>query len=359
VSRQVFHLALGVTLVAFSATVVGGCGNAPASTPSAEVPTCRAPAARTTLYDGATQGPVGALWITGDQVLYSTSAGLWSVPLAGGATTEIAPAATGVAVVGGTLYYTAEHPVGTADNQGKQSSASALYAAPFAGGPIDPTTAVLVADNFTAGASTQDGSSLYLAGAGLGSVLKLTPPDTSVPLTFAGTLEIRALAVDDSHLYAAVEDLSAQPSQGLIVRMPKAGGGTDRLALLPGNPDGLAVDSGDLFWIQEPPSGTFGNSTIVRSNLAGQNVATLVDGSDASASDLALGPADLYFTAGMLERIGKQGGSVEPLTPALAAAGFLQVSGGDVVWVDNATRALSSTAPTTIETMCPGPSSGS
>jgi hypothetical protein len=304
---------------------------------------------------------VGALWLAGGQVFYSTSSGgLWSVPLAGGAAVQIAPGVAGVALVGGTLYYTAEHAVGAPDSQGKQSSAFALYAVPFAGGPIDSTSAVLVVDNFIAGASAQDSSSIYLAGPGSGSILKLTPPDTSpTALSFDSTLEVRALAVDDTYVYASVGDLSVQPGQGLIVRTPKGGGRTDRLTPLAGNPDGLAVDSGGLFWIQEPPPGTFGNTQILHSDLLGQNTATLLDDSAASASDIALGPVDLYFIADSLERISKNGGAPETLTMSLAGAGYLQVSGSDVVWVDNANRALSSTAPTTIEAMCAGPSIGS
>jgi hypothetical protein len=38
----------------------------------------------------------------------------------------------------------------------------------------------------------------------------------------------------------------------------------------------------------------------------------------------------------------------------LSGAGLLQVSGADVVWVNNESRALSSTAPTPIEALCAG-----
>src|SRR5579884_487004 len=94
-------------------------------------PACRAPAGRTTLDDGS-NGPVAWTWISGDQVLYSTaSAGIWAVPLAGGAATQIAVGAAGVGVVAGTLYYTAAHAAGSPSSDGKQPSATALYAAPF------------------------------------------------------------------------------------------------------------------------------------------------------------------------------------------------------------------------------------
>jgi hypothetical protein len=116
------------------------------------------------------------------------------------------------------------------------------------------------------------------------------------------------------YVYAAVDDLSAQPGEGLIVRTPKTGGSTGRLTPLAGNPDGLAVDSGGLFWLQEPPPGTFGNTEILHSDLIGQNIATLFDDSAASASDIALGPVDLYFarwrrpctSLGVRSRMGRQ-----------------------------------------------------
>ena len=202
VDRKMFHpsgwawaaarsrLILGAMLAPTCIASGAGCDASPSQTLGSGTPACRAPAAQTVIYDGMTQGLVNALWTTGGQVFYSTSSGgLWSVPLAGGAAAQIAPDVVGVAIVGGTLYYTAEHAVGSPDSQGKQSSATALYAVPFAGGPIDPTSAVLVADNFTAGASAQDSSSLFLAGPGAGSVLKLTPPATSpATLSFDSTL---------------------------------------------------------------------------------------------------------------------------------------------------------------------------
>jgi hypothetical protein len=112
-------------------------------------------------------------------------------------------------------------------------------------------------------------------------------------------------------------------------------------------------------WIQEPPPDTFGNTAIVHSDLTWQNIAPLFDDSAASASDIALGSLDLYFIADRLERISKNVRALETLTMSLAGAAYLQVSGSDVVWVDNANRALSSTAPTTIEAICAGPSIGS
>ena len=197
-----------------------------------------------------------------------------------------------------------------------------------------------------------------LDGAGpSGGVLKITPPSTiPVSLTFDGTFSIRSLAVDATYLYAAVGDLSTSPGNGLIVRMPKsdAGGTTDRLLTLPGFPDDLLVDGQGLYWIDQPAVGTFGNSRIVRADLDGSNETPLVDGSNSTDSpgQIALGPSDLYFTTGSLARVPKAGGTIETIATDLSGAGLLQVSGADVVWVDNYNRALSSTSPTPIEALC-------
>ncbi|HVV53150.1 MAG TPA: hypothetical protein VHO06_26065 [Polyangia bacterium] len=341
-----------------AAVPAAGCDLAPTSSLGSAVsaPACQAPAGRTTLYDGQSEGPVSGLFVSGGQVLFSTTYGLWSVPLAGGAPVEIAAGATGVGVVGGTLYYTASHAVGAPGADGRQSSSVALYAAPFTGGPIDAGAAALVQDDFTAGASAQDGTSLYVVGPGLGSILRLTPPATApTSLSLDATLEVRALAVEGGFLYAAVGDLSTSPSAGLIVRIPKAGGALERLTAPAGFPDGLAADASGLIWIQQPPVGTFGNSSIVRADLAGRGVTTLVDGSAGSPSALGLGGSSLYLLTDVLARISERGGPVEALTAALTSAGMLQVSGSDVVWVDNASRALSSTAPTTVEVLCAAP----
>ena len=308
-------------------------------------------------------GVVGGLFVFDDRVFFSWSGGLSSVPLGGGPATAIATGVSGVAVVGGTLYTTADHPVGSPGSDGKQSSAPALYATPFTGVPPDAGasggTSVLIQDNFVAGPVVTDGASLYVGSGASNGVLKITPPSTTpVTLTFDGTFSIRALAVDATYLYAAVGDITTLPGNGVIVRMPKsdAGGATDRLLTLPGFPDDLLVDGQALYWIDQPAVGTFGNSRIVRADLDGRNETALVDSSNSvdSPGGIALGPSDLYFTTGSLARLPKTGGTIETIVTDLSGAGLLQVSGADVVWVDNYSRALSSTSPTPIEALCAG-----
>ena len=362
------RLGSGVHLIAL-VTVVAACSGTtlPERMPSPGVdggaPACNAPSTETTLFEDTMGGVVGGLFVFDNRVFFSWSGGLSSVPLGGGPTTAVATGVTGVAVVGGTLYTTADHPVGSPGADGKQSSAPALYATPFTGVSPDAGaaggTSVLIQDNFVAGPVVTDRASLYLASGASNSVLKITPPSTTpVTLTFNGTFSIRALAVDATYLYAAVGDMTTLPGNGVIVRMPKsdAGGPTDRLLTLPGFPDDLLVDGQALYWIDQPAVGTFGNSRIVRADLDGRNETALVDSSNSidSPGEIALGPSDLYFTTGSLARVPKTGGAIETIVTDLSGAGLLQVSGADVVWVDNYSRALSSTSPTPIEALCAG-----
>ena len=354
-------IALATTLAACSGTTPSA--RAPSPGVDGGVPACNAPSTETTLFEDLMGGVVGGQFVFGGRVFFSWSGGLSSVALGGGPATPIATGASGVAIVGGTLYTTADHPVGAPGSDGKQSSAPALYATPFIGGSPDAGaaagTTILLQDNFVAGPTASDGASLYLASGASDSVLKITPPSTTpVTLTFDGTFSIRALAVDATYLYAAVGDLATSPGNGVIVRMPKsdAGGPTDRLLTLPGFPDDLVVDGQALYWIDEPAVGTFGNSRIVRADLDGRNETTLVDGSNSvdSPGGIALGPSELYFTTGSLSRLPKGGGTIETIATDLSGAGLLQVSGSDVVWVDDYNRARSSTSPTPIKALCAG-----
>jgi hypothetical protein len=351
------------------AAFVAACSGAtlPERAPSAGVdggaPACNAPTVETPLFDDNTGEAVDGLFVFGGRVFFSLAYELFSVPLGGGPPTSITLGA-GLAIVGGTLYTVDNHPVGTPDSDGKQSSAPALYATPLTG--ISPDTgasggsSTLIQDNFVDGPTVTDGASLYVANGASNQVLKITPPSTTpVTLTFDGTFSIRALAVDASYLYAAVGETTTLPGNGVIVRMPKsdAGGPTDRLLTLPGYPDNLLVDDRALYWIDQPAVGTFGNTRVVRADLDGSNETPLVDDSNnvGSATQIALGPSDLYFTSdSLLARLPKAGGAIETIATDLSGAGLLQVSGADVVWVNNESRALSSTAPTPIEALCAG-----
>ncbi|HTB61084.1 MAG TPA: hypothetical protein VLC06_24615 [Polyangia bacterium] len=361
-------LGIGVPLLAL-ATAAAACSVAtlPERAPSAGIdggaPACNAPSAETPLFDDDTGVAVDGLFVFGNRAFFSLAYELFSVPLGGGPPTSITLGA-GVAIVGGTLYTVDNHLIGTPDSDGKQSSAPALYATPFTG--ISPDTgasgggSTLIQDNFVDGPTVTDGASLYVANGTSNEVLKITPPSTTpVTLTFDGTLSIRALAVDATYLYAAVGETTTSSGDGVIVRMPKsdAGGPTDRLLTLPGYPDNLLVDDQALYWIDQPAVGTFGNTRVVRADLDGQNETPLVDDSNSvgSPTEIALGPSDLYFTSdSLLARLPKAGGAIETIATDLSGAGLLQISGADVVWVDNYYRALSSTSPTPIEALCAG-----
>lgn len=331
-----------------------GCGGM-ANTTSATLPRCNAAATMTALYDGSTSGPVGGLFLWNEHVLFSSSLGLFSVPLAGGSLVPIASGATGLGIVGNTLYYSATVS-GPPDAQGRQMTTIALFSTEFSGigiGGVDVGSGTLVLDHFTAGAVASDGTALYVSGNGLGSVLKLAPSgSTPMTMTLGETLDVRALAVDAAYLYAAVQDLAT--AQGAIVRVPKGGGSVARLVTLAGLPDSLAVDEHALYWIEWPPAGTFGNSHIARSDLSGRNESALVNDGTSSQFALALGPAHVYFLGDVLARVPKAGGPKETVATSVSEAGLLNVSGGDVVWVEHFNRALSSGDPTSIEALCAG-----
>ncbi len=366
-------LGSGVPLIALAAAVAACSASAlPERAPSpgvdAGVPACNAPSTEATLFEDTTGGVVGGLFVFDSQVFFSWSGGLSSVPLGGGPATPIATGASGVAIVGGTLYTTSDHPVGAPSSNGKQSSAPALYATPFTGVSPDAGASggpsILIQDNFVAGPTAADGASLYVASGASNSVLKITPPSTTpVTLAFDGTFSIRALAVDATYLYAAVGDISTSPGNGVIVRMPKvgrAGGPTDRLLTLPGFPDDLLVDGQTLYWIDEPAVGTFGNSRVVRAPIStagtGSPWSTAATASTARARSRSAHRIS-YFTTGSSGPCA-QGwqGHRDDRHRLERDPGLLQVSRADVVWVDNFSRALSSTSPTPIEALCAGAS---
>src|SRR5450631_3561923 len=119
-------LGSAVPLIAL-VTAVAACSGTtlPERVPSpgsdAGAPACKAPSTETTLFEDTMGGVVGGLFVFDDRVFFSWSGGLSSVPLGGGPATAIATGVSGVAVVGGTLYTTADHPVGSPGSDGKQS----------------------------------------------------------------------------------------------------------------------------------------------------------------------------------------------------------------------------------------------
>lgn len=300
----------------------------------------------TVLHSGWATG----LSTDGTNVIASTESGIVTIPLAGGQQTVLATPDDpyGLYTLGGLAYFTASHPDGPVDPQGKQSSATSLYTVPIAGGI---QTAVLP-DALPMEAGASDGASLYLAAYTLGAIAKLTPPVASaVNLPLDSTaISVDAIAVHGSFIYVAGQDLgSNDPKAGVIERIPKAGGPAERIVTGIGNPWGLVAGDAGIFWAEDPPKGVFTNGHIARADLDGSNVTTLAA---QPASALALQGQNLYFLSDVVGRVPVTGGAVETIATGLEGAAFLRVTGGNVVWVDRFTKALSDPTPMTIATAC-------
>jgi hypothetical protein len=303
---------------------------------------CNAPKRVTTLY----QGGVTGLAIVGSRAVFVDQA-LFRVSLAGGSPTMLAKVddAYGLVVAGGFGYFSGSHAVGSVDAQGKQASESALFSAAIAGGE-----ASLVRDQFSWLYAAADESSVYIAGPVTGEIFKLTPPSAMSTTLKIGELSIRALTAHGPDIYAAAEDLSSSAvSHGVIVRVPKKGGAATRVLVTDGLPDDIAVDDHAIYWIEEPPYGTFGSGRIARAGLDGKHVVTL---STTSANAIALDDRYVYFVSDTLSRIPKDRGTEEALASGLEGPGLLRISGADAVWVDLFTKALSDPRPSSLNAVC-------
>jgi hypothetical protein len=223
-----------------------------------------------------------------------------------------------------------------------------LYVVPLAGGPA--TDLLPMAPMMTPGAT--DGSTLFVSSYAGAKLTAMTPPAMRpVPIPLLGGELIDAIAVYGDWIYVAAQDLASRdPSNGLIERVPKAGGTAERIVGGIGHPWSLVAGSAGLFWEQDPPTGTYGNGDIMSAASDGSGVAVLVK--SVAASGLALEGDTLIFASDIIGKVPVSGGSVAVVASGVTAPGFLTVVGGNVVWVDRATKALSDAAPSTIETAC-------
>jgi hypothetical protein len=151
-------------------------------------------------------------------------------------------------------------------------------------------------------------------------------------------------------LYVAAEDLtSTSATNGLILRLPAAGGAATTIVSNIGHPWSLVADTTGLYWSQDPPTGTFGNGQIVRAALDGTGQRTLVNH---EATSLVLSDGDLYLTMGSLSKIPAGGGDEVPLVTGLKNPGLLTISDGNAAWVDPVSKALSDPTVPSLMTTC-------
>jgi hypothetical protein len=339
-------LPLLIVVPVVSWTGCGGDADAPvpySGSASAAIAPCRAPSTPTALVSTFISGAA----IAGDQILFVDDA-LEAIPFSGGTPQTIASGGEdmrGLTLVGDAAYFTAEHPVGDPDPNGKQPSAEALFSASIGSGNV-----TMIADDLVSTYSIVDDSSAYFSGFGLGSIVKFTPPSTTPTMIDAGKIETRGLAVRGDDLYVAGIDYGAGNGMtGIIARVSKNGGAATMLVHLAGLPLGVAIDDRALYWIEEAPYGTFGTGRIARADLDGKNEKTLAT---IDASELVLDHDSVYFLSDSLNRIPKAGGAIEVLATGLEGPAFLQISGADAIWVNLEGRALSETRPMTLTAMC-------
>ncbi len=331
---------------------LAGCGDATnglVTTPTAatsSVSSC--PAGATALQPRTlSEGLFSALYLTDGAVL-ATGRTLQRLSLAGTPPLTLTQASgmRGLIVVGQAVYFSAEHPVGRPDAQGKQPGTSALYAVPLAGGA--PT---LVLDKpFNVDGAATDGVAIYFPGYGPGITRVAVADGAESALALPRALGVNAVAVHAGFVYVAAYDgLSASPSKGVIVKIPTAGGAPQTLVSNIGNPWSLVADGSGLFWVEDPPEGTFADGHIARADLDGRNVRTLVAH---GAHSLAVEGGDLYFASDSINRLPVGGGHVMTLVPGLNAPGLLTVANGNAVWVDPVTQALSDPTVPSLMTTC-------
>jgi hypothetical protein len=225
------------------------------------------------------------------------------------------------------------------------SASNALYSVPVAGGE-----ATFIRDRFTLNQAAADATSVYVAEV-LGKVLKFTPPEAT-PTEFAigDKLMVRGLAVNTTDLFASFGDLSVVGNlTGGIVKIAKGGGTAQVIVKTAGLPDAVAADDSSVFWAEGPPVGTFGNGHIARADADGNHVTTL---SNLNASALAVDATYLYALFDILSRIPKAGGVPETLASGFSGADVLRLEGGDAVWIDRYSKAMSDPTPSSVMAMC-------
>ena len=359
---------LSLGLVGFLSAACGS-NNSSTGGPSAEalraagpgsgpvtLPTCATPAGQVVTLGH--EGSVSGLGAAAGVVVVDTGASILGMPLAGGAATTLATpsSAHGLWLLGDSLYFTAEDLVGPVDAQGKRQSSAALYQLPRTGG--QPTLLMQPAPSMEHAAL--DADAVYFPSPGsITGVVRFAPASASMTdLRLEGTVTVDALAVDDAYLYAAVQVYApgSDITTGAIQRVPKAGGPAQTLVANIGHPWSLVVDQGGLYWVEEPPVGQFGNAKIEHAALDGSGVTTVMRG---GANALALDANFLYFASDAIGALPRAGGDPTMLATGLQQPGYLTVVGANLVWVNNATRAMSDATPMAVQTTCvPVPSAG-
>ena len=205
--------------------------------------------------------------------------GVRSIPLLGGIPAQIAMADTpeAIALDSGHVYWTAKNLLARAPLPGgaTQSLLSTplktgawalatdgtnVYWADQAGGtvqqmPVSGGSPILLAKGLVApdGVVVDDTSVYFANGTNQqvqGSILKVTKGAGGSQVTLAtGQKGPRALALDDANVYWTDSALYVPATTGLVMKAPKTGGMATILTSGQGNPLGIAVNGGDIFFV--------------------------------------------------------------------------------------------------------------
>lgn len=138
--------------------------------------------------------------------------------------------------------------------------------------------------------NTVDNGSVYFTKYA-GGLLRLTPPSATPEAVTSEFVVTEAIAQHGDDLFVSAVNYASM--SGFIASVPKSGGTLTSVVSGVGLTFGVVVDDSGLYWIQRPPTGTYGPSWIAHAALDGSNVEVFLD---ESASSLAIAYGVLYFT---------------------------------------------------------------
>jgi hypothetical protein len=197
----------------------------------------------------------------------------------------------------------------------------------------------------------EDNSTLFLSG-GAGAFDRWSPPSgVPMPVPFDQTLLVDGITIQGDYIYLAAQDITMGGfSNGLIARVPKAGGRLERLVQSIGHPWLVTADAQGLYWAEDP-MGITGEGRLVRSNLDGTSPMTLR--SSESLVSLVVSNGRLYYSVGTeIDSMSAAGGPVTVIASGLKDAGLLSIVGGNIVWIDPAQPTFGSTISPVVMTAC-------
>jgi hypothetical protein len=281
----------------------------------------------------------------GDDVVVAVLDGILRAPL-GGAPPQTLVSVKGnsmLAVIGSNVFFNAPNPDRPADPQ----PPTALFAVPLAGGEAKIALAQAPPD----GIWTTDGVSLFFRTTA-SDIGKWTPFDAApTALPTSGPGGINSIAVHGDDVYVAMIDITLGNSKnGAIERLRKTGGPANRIVTNIGHPSNLVADDSGLYWVEDPPTGTFGSSHIAHANLDGTGITEV---SPHGSTQMAVAGDFLYYewdTA--IGRMPNVGGAEQTFATGQVGSDLLEIVGSNLVWVDHAWKSLSDPTPQSVRTAC-------